>query len=75
MAGVDPKVGDIVRLKKPHPCGGYLWSVLRCGMDFRLQCCTCGHQVLLSRADLNKRVKEVLPQTLEPQQQYNNERS
>ena len=65
MSTLPIQPGDFVRLKKPHPCGGYLWKVLRCGMDFRLQCCTCGHQVLLSRADMAKRLKEVLLATAE----------
>jgi len=61
MSNLKVKVGDVLRLKKPHPCGGYRWLVLRCGMDFRLQCETCGHQVLLPRTELEKRVKEVIP--------------
>lgn len=54
-------VGDIVRLKKPHPCGSFEWKVLRSGADFRLCCCGCGHQVMISRRDLEKRVKNIEP--------------
>ena len=39
-------VGDVVMLKKPHPCGGYNWEILRTGMDFRIKCLTCGHSVM-----------------------------
>ena len=42
-------VGDIVRMKKPHPCGSSEWEILRAGMDFRLRCLGCGHMVLLPR--------------------------
>ena len=43
------KVGDIVKLKKPHPCGSQEWEILRVGADFRLKCLGCGHQVMLAR--------------------------
>lgn len=53
-------LGDIVRLKKPHPCGGYEWEILRVGMDFRIKCLTCGHLVMLPRSDFEKRVKKIV---------------
>jgi len=53
-------VGDMIRLSKPHPCGGYEWEVLRVGMDFRLRCLTCGHQVQLKRSDVEKRCKKII---------------
>ena len=43
------EIGDIVRLKKQHPCGSKEWEVLRVGADFRLKCLGCGHQVMLPR--------------------------
>ena len=52
-------VGDVLRLKKPHPCGSYHWEVLRVGADFRLKCCSCGHVVMISRSDAERRTKEV----------------
>ena len=52
--------GDIIRLKKPHPCGGWDWLVLRVGMDFRLQCLNCSHQVMLPRSEVNRRIKELI---------------
>jgi hypothetical protein len=50
-------VGDIVRLKKPHPCGGFDWSVVRLGADIGVKCVTCGRRVLLPRRDLERRIK------------------
>ena len=40
------EVGDVIRMKKPHPCGSSEWEILRVGADFRLKCQGCGHQVL-----------------------------
>lgn len=53
-------VGDQIRLKKPHPCGGTDWEVLRVGVDFRLQCLTCGHLILIPRLKVEKSLKKVL---------------
>jgi hypothetical protein len=56
------QMNDIIRLRKPHPCGGYDWKVVRLGADIGLMCLTCSHRVLLSRRDLARRMKKVLPQ-------------
>ena len=61
------EVGDIVKLKKPHPCGSQEWLVLRVGKDFRLRCQTCGREVMILRSKAEKSVKKVLPQGQEPQ--------
>jgi len=53
-------IGDIVQMKKSHPCGGKEWEVLRIGMDFRIKCTTCGHVVMLPRAKFEKSVKKVI---------------
>lgn len=50
-------VGDVVRLKKPHPCGGFDWSVVRLGADIGVKCVTCGRRVLLPRRELERRIK------------------
>ncbi|MBQ1689518.1 MAG: DUF951 domain-containing protein [Lachnospiraceae bacterium] len=55
------QVGDVVRLKKQHPCGSNLWEVLRVGIDFRLKCQGCGHQIMLPRKQVEKNVKEIIP--------------
>jgi len=46
---MDYNVGDIVRTKKPHPCGSKLWEITRVGVDFKLKCQGCGHIVVLER--------------------------
>jgi hypothetical protein len=53
-------VGDVVRLKKPHPCGGYDWTVVRLGADIGLKCQRCGRRVLLPRRELERRLKQFL---------------
>lgn len=47
-------VGDIVKLKKPHPCGSSEWEILRVGADFRLKCLGCGHMVMVPRKLVEK---------------------
>ena len=53
----DFQLGDIVRLRKPHPCGGTDWEIVRLGADIGLKCLTCQHRVLLTRRELEKRLK------------------
>jgi len=57
----DLKQNDIVRLRKPHPCGSYDWKITRLGADIGLECCGCARRVLLSRRELMRRMKQVLP--------------
>ncbi|HSN74709.1 MAG TPA: DUF951 domain-containing protein [Anaerolineae bacterium] len=54
---IEIRLGDVVRLRKPHPCGGYEWTVVRLGADIGLQCATCRRRVLLTRREFEKRVK------------------
>jgi len=58
-------VGDILRLRKKHPCGGDQWEVLKSGVDMRLQCLTCQRVVLIPRVKLEKQVKQVVPKEVE----------
>lgn len=51
------KIGDIVRLKKPHPCGSYDWQVVRLGADIGIKCLKCERRVLLARGVFERRVK------------------
>lgn len=53
------EIGDIVTLKKQHPCGGKTWLVVRVGADVKLQCQTCGKYVNVMRDDLKKRIKSI----------------
>lgn len=55
-------VGQLVRMKKSHPCGSDTWRIIRVGMDFRIKCLKCGHSVLLPRHRFERRIKEVLPE-------------
>ncbi|HEX7621778.1 MAG TPA: DUF951 domain-containing protein [Anaerolineales bacterium] len=56
----DLKLNDLLRLRKPHPCGSYEWIVTRLGADIGLECKGCGRRVMLTRRELNRRVKAVL---------------
>jgi hypothetical protein len=62
----DLHLGDIVRLRKPHPCGGFDWEVVRLGADIRVRCLTCERAVMLSRPDLEKRTRSVEPKGQTP---------
>ena len=53
----DYKIGQIVQMKKSHPCGGFEWEIQRIGMDFRIICVTCGRSVMLPRVKFEKMVK------------------
>ena len=51
------EVGDIVKLKKKHPCGAFEWEILRVGADFRLKCVGCGHQIMIARRLVEKNTR------------------
>ena len=51
-------IGDIITLRKKHPCGSNTWEILRVGMDFRLKCEGCGHQIMLPRNKVEKMIKK-----------------
>ena len=57
---MDLKLHDIVELKKDHPCGSRRWEVLRVGMDFKMRCQGCGHEVMLPRSKAEKNIRKVL---------------
>lgn len=56
---MDIQVGDILKMKKQHPCGSSEWEVLRIGADFRLKCAGCGHQIMIPRVKAEKNVRGV----------------
>lgn len=56
---MDIQIGDVVTLKKQHPCGSKEWEVLRAGMDFRLKCMGCEHQVMIPRKQVEKNVRNI----------------
>lgn len=53
-------VGDVVKTRKTHPCGGDLWEVMRTGVDFRIKCQKCGRVLMLPRPKFEKAVKELV---------------
>ena len=60
------RLGDVLRLRKPHPCGGYDWVVVRLGADIGLRCQKCNHRVLLDRAVLERRIKQFVSRGAPP---------
>ena len=60
MAPLQLDLGDRLRLRKPHPCGSDDWVVVRLGADIGLRCEKCGRRVLLPRAEVERRTKQVL---------------
>ena len=58
---IELKVGDVLQMKKAHPCGGSLWTVTRLGADIGMSCQECGRYLLLARPQLARRLKQVLP--------------
>ena len=57
---IDVRLGDTLLMKKAHPCGEKRWLVLRTGVDFRLRCLGCDHEVMLPRIKAEKNIKSVL---------------
>src|SRR6266487_1294888 len=65
MAPIQLDLGDRIRLRKPHPCGSYDWLVVRLGADIGLRCEKCGRRVLLPRAEVERRTKQVLSRAVD----------
>ena len=59
---MDVQVGDILEMKKPHPCGSRRFLVLRSGMDFKIHCTGCGHEVMVPRVKAEKNIKKIIRQ-------------
>lgn len=57
---MDLRVGDVLRLHRKHPCGGFEWQVVRVGADIGIVCRTCSHRVLLDRPTLRRRLQSVV---------------
>jgi hypothetical protein len=62
----DLQVNDLVRLRKPHPCGSYEWKIFRLGADIGLECLNCGRRVLLPRRELARRMKTIVQKAASP---------
>ena len=54
MAQSKYEVGNVIKMKKKHPCGSFEWEILRVGADFRLKCQGCGHQIMIARKIVEK---------------------
>lgn len=60
LAAVELRVGDLIRLRKAHPCGSHEWRVQRIGADIGLVCAGCGHRILMDRLDVERRYTGLL---------------
>ena len=58
---MDVSVGDILTMRKPHPCGEHNFLVLRVGMDFKIRCLGCNREIMAPRSKIEKRIKSVVP--------------
>ena len=56
---MDVRVGDVLKMKKKHPCGSERFSVLHVGMDFKIRCEGCGHEVMVPRVKVEKNIKKI----------------
>lgn len=65
MLNMDVRPGDILQMKKPHPCGSKTFLVLRSGMDFKIRCTSCGHEIMVPRLKCEKNIKKIIRE--EPQ--------
>ena len=59
-------LGDLVQMRKTHPCGSDKWTVIRVGADIKIRCSGCGRIVMMDRADFTKRMKKVIAHATEP---------
>ena len=57
---MDVRIGDVLLMKKNHPCGGTKFVVLRSGMDFKLRCEKCGHEIEIPRSKAEKNIKQII---------------
>ncbi len=57
---IEFRLGDVVKLRKQHPCGGDEWEILRTGIDFRIRCLKCGRQVMIPRRKFERAVRKVV---------------
>ena len=57
---MDVRTGDILEMKKTHPCGSKRFLVLRSGMDFKIRCTGCGHEIMIPRSKAEKNIKKII---------------
>lgn len=63
---MDVQVGDTLLMKKEHPCGEKRWKVLRTGVDFRLKCLGCGHEIMVARFKAEKNIRQIIREETTP---------
>ena len=56
---MDVRISDVLVMKKQHPCGSKRFEVLRIGMDFKIRCCGCGHEIMAPRKNIEKNIKRI----------------
>lgn len=57
---MDVRVNDKLEMKKPHPCGNKIFTVTRIGMDFKIRCDSCGHEIMIARNKAEKNIKKII---------------
>ena len=57
---MDVRVSDVLKMKKQHPCGCEMFTVLRVGMDFKLRCQKCGHEIMIARSKAEKNIRNII---------------
>ncbi len=57
---MDIKLGDKLKMKKKHPCGSFVFTVLRVGMDFKLKCDGCSHEIMIPRVKAERNIKSII---------------
>ena len=62
---MDVRPGDVLQMKKPHPCGSKEFLVLRAGMDFKIRCRGCGHEIMVPRLKCEENIKKILRESTE----------
>ena len=67
-------LGDVVRTRKAHPCGGDTWTVIRTGADIKLRCTTCGRIIMMDRVTFLKRRKATISREVQPQEETKTEK-
>jgi conserved hypothetical protein len=65
IQATDVELGDILKFKKKHPCGGFTWKVIRIGVDYKLECMNCKRVIMISRLDALKRTTMLIKNELE----------
>ena len=58
-------IGDVIKMKKQHPCGTNKWEIIRVGADIKIKCLECSRTIMLPRVEFNKKIKKVITEAIE----------